>query len=408
MSILQPETMDQMTDCVRQAIADRRPLDIRGRGTLQGLGRPAMSADQLDLSRLSGILDWQPDELMLTARPGTLLTEISAVLAGRRQALAFEPPDWGPFYGLPPGGGSLGGLVSAGLSGPRRLKAGGVRDHVLAVSAVSGQGTLFRAGGKVVKNVTGYDLPKLLTGAFGTLGLLTELTLKVLPAPPVATTLILAGVTVDEGMAAVRQALASAADLSGAAWLPEDYRLPGLPPRTPCAVLRLEGVAESVSARLALLHRLLSGRAALAELDGEESLALWAGLRDLIPFTSRPDDIIWRLSVPPAEAAALWLRLQTVLPRLHGFIDHGGGTVWLALPSGDAYAEMIRSCLPGTGAGGGHATLVRAPDDIRALVPVFQPLPPALARLNERVRARFDPLHLFNRGRITGEAGEHR
>ncbi|MFM2045466.1 MAG: glycolate oxidase, subunit glcE, partial [Pseudomonadota bacterium] len=182
MTTLIPETDSQLIDTVRWAAAEAQPLEIRGRGTKAGFGRPVQAAYTLDLSRLTGIVSYEPEELVLVARPGTPLAEIRAALAARGQALAFEPPDLGPLFGTGTDGGSIGGVVSTGLSGPRRIVAGAVRDHVLGVAAVSGRGELFRAGARVVKNVTGYDLPKLLTGAFGTLGVITEVTLKVLPA----------------------------------------------------------------------------------------------------------------------------------------------------------------------------------------------------------------------------------
>jgi glycolate oxidase FAD binding subunit len=260
----------------------------------------------------------------------------------------------------------------------------------------------------VVKNVTGYDLPKLLTGAFGTLGVITEVTLKVLPAAEMVRTLVLAGVAAADGVAALTAALGSPAEVSGAAWVPADLSFPHLPDRTPCALLRLEGPAVSVAARLAHLERLLDGRAAMAVLDGEESGDLWAALRDATPFAERPDLTIWKLSVPPAAGPAVLDRVKAEWPRAKAWADWGGGLIWLGLQGADAKgadaqgadarAAAVRGAIGPTG---GHATLVRAPDSVRAAIPVFHPQPPALAALTARIRAQFDPAGILNPGRMT-------
>src|SRR5690349_2951672 len=188
-------------------------LEVVGTGTRRGLGRPVEAPHVLDVSALRGVLEYEPEELVLTALPGTPLEEIEALLAERKQCLAFEPPYLAR-------GGTLGGAVSTGLSGPRRPKAGAVRDHVLGVTAVSGRGELFKAGGKVVKNVTGYDLPKLIAGSYGTLAVITELTIKVLPAQEDTRTLIVEGQALADAVRTMKRVLRSEADVSGACYLP--------------------------------------------------------------------------------------------------------------------------------------------------------------------------------------------
>jgi len=398
MPTLQPTSDIQVTEAVLWACAEEQPLELVGHGTRRGLGRPVQAGHTLDLSRLAGIVSYEPEELILVVRPGTPLAEVQAALAARGQALAFEPPDWAPLYGLPAGSGSIGGVISAGLSGPRRLKAGAARDHVLGVTAVSGRGEMFRAGGRVVKNVTGYDLPKLLTGAHGTLGVLTELVLKALPAPEVTRTLVLAGITAEAGAEAMAAALGSAAEVDAAAWLPADLPFTSLPPRTPSIVLRLEGPLVSVTARLAGLRALLQGRAAMAVLEEAESQALWAEIRDAAPFVSRPELIIWRASVAPLAGPSVLAAVQRAIPGAKGYLDWGGGLVWLSLPAGEARDGEVRRAV--AAAGGGHATLIRAPEPVRAGVPVFQPEPDALAALSRRVKAQFDPKGVLNPGRM--------
>ncbi|QJE73977.1 glycolate oxidase subunit GlcE [Aerophototrophica crusticola] len=398
MTTFTPETDAQVIDAVRWAVAEGQPLEIVGQGSKRGLGRPVQAAHTLDLSRLSGVVSYEPEELVLVVRPGTPMLEVEALLGSQGQCLAFEAPDYAPLWGGQAGEGTVGGLVAAGLSGPRRLKAGAARDHVLGVTAVSGRAELFRAGGKVVKNVTGYDLPKLLTGSHGTLGVMTEIVLKALPAPPLTRTLVLAGIDAAAGVKAMADAMGSPAEVASAAWVPAELPFTGIPPRTPSVLLRLEGVDVSVDARLAGLTRLLEGRAATAVLDNDESAALWEELRDATPFAQRPDLVVWRLSVTPGEGAAVLERVRQAIPGTVGWLDWAGGLVWLGIPPGDAQAGLVRGALSGNG----HATLFRAPDPVRAAVPVFQPQPKPLADLSARVKAQFDPAGVLNPGRMGG------
>lgn len=386
---------DRYSD-IFDALRMGRPLHLMGQNSKPGLGH-AITGTPLSLAHLSGVVSYEPAELILVAEPGLSLTELRAMLAQKQQALAFEPPDLGPLYGQPAGGGTLGGIVATGLSGPGRVKAGAVRDHVLGMTAISGDGRLFRSGGKVVKNVTGFDLPKLLTGAHGTLGIMVEIVVKTLPAAPVSKTLVLAGIEGAEANRALADALGSPAEVGAAAWTPSWLPLSGLlPDRTPCVLLRLDGVAISVADRLAALQRLLAGRAAMAVLEGEEATALWTCLRDALPLAERPDLDVWRLSVPPMAGMGVLTAIRAAIPRTLGWLDWGGGLIWVGVPGGmaDAGAAVVRGALGDDG----HATLMRAADNVRATVPVFQPQPAALAALTQRVRAQFDPAGILNPG----------
>lgn len=385
-----------MLSDILDAVRAGQKLRIIGGGSKPGLGH-AVTGAPLSVRPLAGVISYEPAELILVAGPGLPLTELAALLSARGQALAFDPPDLGPLYGRPAGGGTLGGIVAAGLSGPGRVKAGAVRDHVLGMTAIAGDGRVFRSGGKVVKNVTGFDLPKLLTGAHGTLGIMTEIVVKVLPAAPVSKTLVLAGIEAAEATRALADALGSAMEVGAAAWTPSYLPLDGLlPDRTPCVLLRLDGVAVSVAERLSALERLLDGRAAMAVLDGDDSVALWACLRDAIPLAARPDLDVWRLSVPPMAGMGILSAIRAAIPRALGWLDWGGGLIWLGVPGGmsDSGAGIVRGAI-GTE---GHATLMRAPDAVKALVPVFQPLPGPLAALTARVKAQFDPAGILNPG----------
>ncbi|HET8726438.1 MAG TPA: glycolate oxidase subunit GlcE [Alphaproteobacteria bacterium] len=400
--VLKPTTPDQALDAVRWAVVEEVPLEVASRGTKRALGRPFQADHMLDLSALSGIDLYEPEELVMTAGPGTSLAEIEAVLAERRQQLAFEPSDLGPLFGVPEGQGSIGGVFACNLSGPRRIKGGAARDHLLGLAAVSGRGEAFKAGGRVVKNVTGYDLPKLMCGSYGTLAALTGLTFKVLPAPETTRTILVLGLDDRRAVEALSSALRSPSETAGAAHVPagpaahsavDRVRAPG----TAVTALRVEGFGPSVASRGDALRGLMAGYGPVEELDAEESVAFWREVRDVRWFADG-DRIVWKLSVPPtggpAVAAAIGIAGE------HCF-DWGGGLVWLALDPDaageDGGAARVRAALAPAG---GHATLIRAADTLRASVDVFQPQPEPLAALSARVKQGFDPKRILNPGRM--------
>lgn len=372
-------------------LADRKAAaEIVGAGTKRAIGRPANAEYLLDLSKIAGIRSYEPNELVLTCGAGTPMWTIESALESHNQQLAFEPADYGPLLGGPAARGTIGGVLSANLSGPRRFKAGAARDHFLGVEAVSGRGETFKAGGKVVKNVTGYDLCKLLAGSWGTLALMSEVTVKVLPAPEDTRTLVLHGLTVEDAVAGMTRALQSPHEISGAAWLPESGE----------TLLRIEGFPESVKARLEATQALLSGAGgAQSVLDAPDSIARWREIRDVAPLHSPPDRPVWRLSLPPADAPKVW-RALTDAVAVAGYMDWGGGLLWIAADPrlADGGAETIRQVLAANG--GGHATLIRGPAGLRAGVAVFPPLAEGLAALQRRIKANFDPHNVLNRGRL--------
>jgi glycolate oxidase FAD binding subunit len=383
---IKPRDAKELRQAVEWALNDSQTLDVRGQGSKLALGEP-MTCDQvLDLSGLSGIVDYAPEELVVTLRAGTPMREVEALLAQRNQMLAFEPPDLGPLLGREAGQGTLVGAVMGNLAGPRRLSAGAARDHLLGFSGVNGRGEAFKSGGKVMKNVTGYDLSKLLTGSWGTLAVLDEVSVKVLPAPDQTRTLMLLGLSDEEAVKAMCAAMGSPHDVSGAAHVDD---------RT---ALRLEGVAPSVEARLKGLRDLFTGASRMEELGTLESRTFWRDVRDLMPLLNVRDDAVWKISCPPTEGPGIVERIKTQRPSAKAFYDWSGGLIWLALPAGvDADHVVVRAALGPTG---GHATLIRAPEKVRAAVPVFHPQSPALAALALRVKESFDPKGLFNPGRM--------
>ncbi|MGP1256631.1 MAG: glycolate oxidase subunit GlcE [Kiloniellales bacterium] len=405
---IKPETAEQLRDAVAWAAAEETPLEVVGAGSKRGYGRPIQTAHTLDLSRLTGITLYEPDELVLSAQAGTPLAEIRQALEERNQQLAFEPPDLSMLYGEPAGVGTLGGLIATNLAGPRRVMAGAARDYFLGFSGVSGRGETFKSGGRVMKNVTGYDLSKLLCGSFGTLAAMTELTLKVLPAPEKSRSVLVFGLDDAEACSAMTRALGSSYEVSGAAHLPaavageSDVSYVAQAGGAVTA-LRLEGFGPSVEYRCSKLRSLLADLGPTEELHSHNSNALWREIGDLRPFVARPELAVWRLSVAPQAGPAVVAALLASLPQALYYSDWGGGLLWVGVAAqDDAAAAQVRAALPapGDGAGGGHATLLRAPAELRAGLEVFQPMDAAKQALVARIKDGFDPRRVLNPGRM--------
>jgi glycolate oxidase FAD binding subunit len=386
MATLKPSSMAEVEAAIEESLARRESLEIVSRGSKRGIGRPSEATDVLDVSQIAGIVSYEPEELVLTARAGTTIKEVTEALAARRQMLAFEPPDFTQLLGT--GSGSIAGAFASNLSGPRRFKSGAARDFILGFSGLNGRGEAFRAGGRVVKNVTGYDLPKLMCGSWGTLAVMEEVTLKVMPAPETQVSVGIQGLSHEDAVKAMTAALQSSAEVSGAAYVPASDSL---------TMLRIEGIEASVRARADIIKDLLKAAGSLSVLDEASSTAFWTGIRDLSPLASLLDDHIWRLSVPATSSARVMAQISQAIDAKY-YCDWGGGLIWLAVPGElEAHAQTIRSSLLPDG---GHATLIRAPAAIRRSTPVFEPQPKALAELTRRVKLSFDPGRVLNRSRM--------
>jgi len=397
--ILKPRDAKQVEDAVQWALDHEKTLEVVGQGSKRAIGRPSQTDLTLDLSGLTGVTLYEPAELVLSARAGTPLSEIEALLEQNGQELAFEPIDYGPLLGGQAGQGTIGGAVAANLSGPRRIKAGAARDHFLGFSAVTGRGDTVKSGGRVVKNVTGYDLSKLMAGSWGTLAAMTDVTIKVLPKAETEATVLVEGLDDAKAGAAMAAAMGSPYDVSGAAHLPDHVAswFDGLPKPAAATVLRLEGFAASVKPRKEALAALMKPFGPVVLLEENESRALWRSIRAVRPFAgaaaqARP---LWRISVAPAQGHRL---ASLITPAAQMFYDWGGGLVWVAMPfENEPDAGSIRRAVAEIG---GHATLVRAPASVRATVEVFQPEVPAVAALTRRVKESFDPKRVLNPGRL--------
>ncbi|SPH24158.1 putative FAD-linked oxidoreductase [Defluviimonas aquaemixtae] len=360
---------EEVAEAIRVA---RGPFRIMGGGT-RPVGR-TVTGDGLDVSGIAGITLYESGALTVVAKTGTPLADLEAALAAEGQRLAFEPADWRGLLGTE-GEPTVGGMVAANVSGPRRVQAGACRDALLGVRFVDGTGAVVKNGGRVMKNVTGYDLVKLMAGSWGTLGVLTEVSLKVLPAHEATAVLVIDGLSGGEALAAMTKALRSPFDVTGAAHGPMG------------TLIRVEGFAGSVAYRAERLRALLAPFGAVrVESAPEPCHSLWRAVRDVEPFHGTPGDV-WRLSVKPSDGPELVRRAKA----REAILDWGGGLVWLLMPEG----EDLRARL---GAFSGHATLLRASEETRARIAPFQPEPAPVTAISAGLRARFDPKGILNPG----------
>ena len=365
----------ELADAVRGAAG---ALRIVGGGT-RDIGAP-VAGEVLSVAGMAGVELYEPGALTIVAKAGTPLAEVEAVLAAQNQRLPFEPMDHRGLLGSE-GTPTIGGVVAGNVSGPRRVQAGACRDSLIGVRFVDGRGDVIKNGGRVMKNVTGYDLVKLLAGSWGTLGVLSEVAFKVLPKPDARAVLLINGLADADAVAAMSAALGSPFEVSGAAHAPVGVD------GHPVTMLRLEGFADSVAYRAEQLCGLLARfGAAEVETDPARTEAGWAWVRDVEPFHGVEGDV-WRISVRPSDAAALvdGLGAKAVL------YDWGGGLIWALTEAGtDARARL--------GAFQGHATLIRASVETRAAWAVFQPEPAPVAAISAGLRAQFDPRGILNAG----------
>lgn len=374
---LRPDSADALAAIVADAARDGKRLRLRAGGSKDAIGAPTPDARIVDMRGFSGVVDYDPPELVLTVKAGTPLAEVQALVADKGQMLAFDPLDHGAIFGGAIGEATIGGIVAAGVAGPTRVSRGAARDHLLGFVGVSGRGERFVAGAKVVKNVTGYDLPKLITGSWGRLAAITELTLKVLPAPRLRLTLGVVGLDPAAAISAMARAMGSSAEVSAAAHL-QDWN------GAPLTAIRLDGFPSSVEARAAILTRLVDGIAPLAD---EEAARLWPAITTAAPLPAKVP--LWRIIAPAVQ-------MPNVITATNGawLLDWAGGLLWLAS------ADDPRTIRDAATRASGHAMLVRADAATRAVVPALHPQPKMLAALEERVRRAFDPAGVFETGRF--------
>jgi glycolate oxidase FAD binding subunit len=385
-----PRDENDASTIIRDAAAKGTLLSLCGQNTKVAMGRPNQTDATISSAALTGITLYEPAELVIAARSGTPVADVVRTLAEKGQALPFEPMDYRGLLGSR-GEPTIGAVAAMNISGPRRVMAGAARDSLIGVRFVNGRGEVVKSGGRVMKNVTGLDLVKLMAGSWGTLGFLTEVTFKVLPKPERMSTLLMRGLDESSAVEALSQALGSPFDITGAAHLPGPDRQGA---RT---LIRLEGFSLSVDYRLNELRRLLPGFEAADILEGRGADALWQSVRDATVLSTSGERAIWRVSTAPTRGPDLAARVAQAMDA-QWFYDWGGGLVWIATPAeGDAGAAIIREA---TRAFGGHATLVRAPAEIRAQVDVFEPQADPVMALTRGIKASFDPAGILSPGRM--------
>ncbi len=397
-----PQNTKDVLEIVRAAVNDKKSVEIIGAGTKRGWGRPNEISDLMNISTLSGISLYEPKELVLTAKAGTPINNIIQTLSQNHQQIAFEPPDFSSLYGGEKNHGTLGGIIATNLSGPRRIQSGAARDYCLGFEAISGRGEKFKSGGRVVKNVTGFDLSKLLTGSFGTLAVMTSVTIKVSPSPDKTRTVLVYGLDDRMAIQALSETLQSSFEVNAAAYMPGDIATnssvsyvaaPGLS----VAAVRLQGPGPSVDARCQAIRNLWQSYGEVEELHSHNSFGLWHEIRDVDPLLNNKQDQIWRLSVAPSEGANVVARVRNKI-QSKAYFDWGGGLIWLAA-DGDlmGVGKILRSAI---GSGGGHATLLRASSELRLESSVFQPQEPKVSCLTKSIKENFDPERVLNPGRM--------
>jgi len=400
-TILCPADAADLAAMVARASLEKHTLRIVAGRSKQDFGRPLQTSHILDVSGLAGIRDYEPAELFLTAQAATPIAQIEALLDRHNQMLAFEPPNWGALL-RSDGAATLGGTIACNSAGPRRVRSGAARDHFLGFSAVDGRGDIWKAGGKVVKNVTGYDMCKLQAGAFGTLSVLLEATLRVLPKPETSATLMIAGLSEPDAIRILAAALNSPHEVSAAAHLPAQVAArSGIGAEfgngQSITALRVEGPQPSVKYRAGALAETCG---AGPFLDHAATGLLWAEIGAVQPLLASTGTLVWRVCTVPSAAPALLHGVRNSIAGAKGFYDWGGGLLWLEIPADampDAGAAAIRAAI---GDAGGHATLIRAPAELRTKIPVFQPLAAPLEALTRRVKNGFDPNGILNPGRM--------
>jgi glycolate oxidase FAD binding subunit len=400
--LLRPAAEWELQSMIARLVDQKREMEVVGHGALRNAGRMSRADVVLTTSGLKGVTLYEPTEIVMSARAGTPVYEIEAMLAARGQMLAFEPVDLGPATGAPGGALSIGGVFATNFSGSRRIVAGSARDNLLGIRAVNGRAELFKSGGRVMKNVTGLDLVRGVSGSWGTLAVMTEVTFKVAPLPQTMVTLAYTGLPDDLAIEALTVAMGTPVEVSGAAHLPKacarrlkQAKLQGLD--EPVTLLRLENFSAAVNERKEKLKAALKVYGTPIELNAEETWSLWSEFRALsvLPFSTETS--LWRISALPTKAAEIVFAIHKFMD-VAAFYDWAGGLIWLEVPAAaDAGAADVRRAVA---VRGGHATLIRAQPEVRASVDVFEPLKPELERLTRGIKSAFDPNSLLNRGRM--------
>ena len=398
---MRPDTEAALAEVIASASASRTSLDLCGGGSKRTIGRPTNSTHSVSTRGLRGITLYEPNEMVMSARSGTLLSEVQSVLSKSNQMLAFEPLELAGVVGGDARQATIGGVFATNASGPRRLAAGAARDHLMGIRGVNGRGEVFKNGGRVMKNVTGYDLCKGLAGSWGTLAAFSEVTFKVMPKPPASTTLVLLGLTDEIAIEAMCSVMGTPYEITGALHIQQQLAVTldhmGLRGQGKAVTaFRLEAPPKSIAYRRDKLTAALKVYGQLHDLEQKSSETFWDEMTRLSVFEGS-DHPLWRLSTAPSKGPAVVAAIGRYMP-VSALYDWSGGLVWIDVPvTTDAGAADVRRVIA---THGGHATLIRASASTRSATDVFQTLEPGVQRLSQKLKATFDPANILNPGRM--------
>ena len=400
-SDMRPATEKELAEIITTASASKTSLDIAGGGSKRAIGRPSNATTRVSMRVLQGITLYEPNEMVMGARAGTLLSEVQNVLAKGNQMLAFEPMELAGVVGGDARHATIGGVFATNASGPRRLTAGAARDHLMGIRAINGRGEIFKNGGRVMKNVTGYDLCKGLAGSWGTLSVFTEVTFKVMPKPQASTTLVMLGLSDEIAVEVLCSVMGTPYEITGAVHIqkPLAVTLDHMALRgqgKSVTAFRLETSPKSIIYRREKLMAALKVYGDIYDIDQKSSEQFWDEMTRLSVFEGS-DHPLWRISTAPAKGPKVVAAISRYMPVLAVY-DWSGGLIWLDMPvTTDAGAADVRRVIASYG---GHATMIRADASTRAATDVFQTLEPGVQRLSQKLKATFDPENILNPGRM--------
>jgi glycolate oxidase FAD binding subunit len=398
-NIFNPCSREEIAEIIRNCYKKNIPLEINGSKSKNKIGRNFQAEKTLDLTSYSGIIDYKPEELYIKVKAGTPINSIIEELDKHDQQLAFEPVDFGFLFNGKSNNGTIGGVISCNFAGPRRFKVGSARDHLLGFQGINGKGEIIKSGGTVVKNVTGYDLCKLISGSFGTLSVLTELSVKVLPKPQSSKTLIINNPHIKKAIEYLGTALSSSSDPSGGVFYPEQFdqsfTFNDLTHKGALTAIRIEGPSNSVD------HRIKNLSAELGLLENEYSILesvqtkiFWNKTKNLEIFSNSKKNLL-RIVVPISETLSV---LQKMKPfEINYFLDWGGSLIWVELEK--ISLKILREIKDITQQHSGYFTIIKVEDDLKASADIFT-IDPIKYKISEKIKKSFDPKRIFNPGKM--------
>ncbi|MDA8757497.1 FAD-binding protein [Candidatus Pelagibacter bacterium] len=398
-NIFNPSSREEIAEIIRNCYKKNIPLEINGSKSKNKIGRNFQAEKTLDLTSYSGIIDYKPEELYIKVKAGTPINSIIEELDKHDQQLAFEPVDFGFLFNGKSNNGTIGGVISCNFAGPRRFKVGSARDHLLGFQGINGKGEIIKSGGTVVKNVTGYDLCKLISGSFGTLSVLTELSVKVLPKPQSSKTLIINNPHIKKAIEYLGTALSSSSDPSGGVFYPEQFdqsfTFNDLTHKGALTAIRIEGPSNSVD------HRIKNLSAELGLLENEYSILesvqtkiFWNKTKNLEIFSNSKKNLL-RIVVPISETLSV---LQKMKPyEINYFLDWGGSLIWVELEK--ISLKILREIKDIMQQHSGYFTIIKVEDDLKASADIFT-IDPIKYKISEKIKKSFDPKRIFNPGKM--------